>query len=40
MHQPHFAISETPRYVGRAGRNVFLFDGRIVDRPPAELEVA
>jgi putative ABC transport system ATP-binding protein len=33
-------VTHDPRYVGRAGRNVFLFDGRIVDRPPAELEVA
>jgi putative ABC transport system ATP-binding protein len=33
-------VTHDPRYVGRAGRNVFLFDGRIVPRPPAELEVA
>jgi hypothetical protein len=33
-------VTHDPRYVGRAGRNVFLFDGRIVERPPAELEVA
>jgi putative ABC transport system ATP-binding protein len=33
-------VTHDPRYVGRAGRNVFLFDGRIVARPPAELEVA
>ena len=33
-------VTHDPRYVGRAERNVFLFDGRIVDRPPAELEVA
>jgi predicted ABC-type transport system involved in lysophospholipase L1 biosynthesis ATPase subunit len=33
-------VTHYPRYVERAGRNVFLFDGRIVDRPPAELEVA
>ena len=37
---PGFALSESPRYVGRAGRNVFLFDGRVVAHPPAELEVA
>ena len=33
-------VTHDPRYVGRAGRNVFLFDGRVVARPPAELEVA
>ena len=33
-------VTHDPRYIGRAGRNVFLFDGRVVARPPAELEVA
>ena len=33
-------VTHDPRYVGRAGRNVFLFDGRIVPRAPVELEVA
>jgi len=33
-------VTHDPRYVGQAGRNVFLFDGRIVPRAPVELEVA
>jgi putative ABC transport system ATP-binding protein len=33
-------VTHDPRYLGRAGRNVFLFDGRIVSHPPAEQEVA
>ena len=33
-------VTHDPRYVGRAGRNVFLFDGRIVPRAPVDLEVA
>ena len=33
-------VTHDPRYVGRAGRNVFLFDGRIMPRAPVELEVA
>jgi putative ABC transport system ATP-binding protein len=33
-------VTHDPRYVGWAGRNVFLFDGRIVPRAPVELEVA
>jgi putative ABC transport system ATP-binding protein len=33
-------VTHDPRYVGRAGRNVFLFDGRIVPRATVELEVA
>jgi putative ABC transport system ATP-binding protein len=33
-------VTHDPRYIGRAGRNVFLFDGRVVAHPPAELEVA
>ncbi|HWB41188.1 MAG TPA: ATP-binding cassette domain-containing protein, partial [Gemmatimonadales bacterium] len=33
-------VTHDPRYVGRAGRNVFLFDGRIVPHAPLELEVA
>jgi putative ABC transport system ATP-binding protein len=33
-------VTHDPRYVERAGRNVFLFDGRVVTHPPAELEVA
>jgi putative ABC transport system ATP-binding protein len=33
-------VTHDPRYVGQAGRNVFLFDGRIVPRAPVGLEVA
>jgi putative ABC transport system ATP-binding protein len=33
-------VTHDPRYLGRAGRNVFLFDGRLVSHLPAELEVA
>ena len=33
-------VTHDPRYVGRAERNVFLFDGRLVTAAPAELEVA
>jgi predicted ABC-type transport system involved in lysophospholipase L1 biosynthesis ATPase subunit len=33
-------VTHDPRYVGRAGRNVFLFDGRVVPHMPVELEVA
>ena len=33
-------VTHDPRYVARAARNVFLFDGRIVPHAPVELEVA
>ena len=33
-------VTHDPRYVGRAGRNVFLFDGRLVPAAPADREVA
>jgi putative ABC transport system ATP-binding protein len=33
-------VTHDPRYLGRAGRSVFLFDGRVVPRAPAGLEVA
>jgi putative ABC transport system ATP-binding protein len=33
-------VTHDPRYLGRAARNVFLFDGRIVPHAPVELEVA
>jgi putative ABC transport system ATP-binding protein len=33
-------VTHDPRYLGRAGRNVFLFDGRIVPRGPLDREVA
>jgi putative ABC transport system ATP-binding protein len=33
-------VTHDPRYLGRANRNVFLFDGRIVPRGPLDREVA
>jgi putative ABC transport system ATP-binding protein len=33
-------VTHDPRYLGRAGRSVFLFDGRIVPHPPLDREVA
>jgi putative ABC transport system ATP-binding protein len=33
-------VTHDPRYLGRARRNVFLFDGRIVPRGPLDREVA
>ena len=46
LHELHGAgativiVTHDPRYIGQAGRNVFLFDGRIVPRGPLEREVA
>jgi putative ABC transport system ATP-binding protein len=31
-------VSHDPRYTARARRAVYLFDGRLVPHPPAELE--
>jgi putative ABC transport system ATP-binding protein len=33
-------VTHDPRYLGRAGRSVFLFDGRIVSHGPFDREVA
>jgi putative ABC transport system ATP-binding protein len=33
-------VTHDPRYLGRANRNVFLFDGKIVPRGPLDREVA
>jgi ABC-type lipoprotein export system ATPase subunit len=33
-------VTHDPRYLGQAGRSVFLFDGRIVPHGPLDREVA
>jgi putative ABC transport system ATP-binding protein len=33
-------VTHDPRYLSRAGRNVYLFDGRIVPGAPRDREVA
>jgi putative ABC transport system ATP-binding protein len=33
-------VTHDPRYLGRAGRHVFLYDGRIVPHGPLDREVA